>query len=189
MQQNPFPWASVAARRLDLFELGRRPDLFEPGLLLHGRDGAPVANGDHVLVIPCRPDGWGRIAGVHQIHHFYCYGVKWPLAAVAQCYQPPAVRGMYKNVFDYEPLVNVWDYEMIRCRVWPQTWLPRRISTVKRLLRRRVLMRRGWRTLRLTLCKNLHPFLRWTIVEFLGGDALNSKYAIGNRRCNRRSSS
>ena len=169
MQQNPFPWASVAARRPDILELGRG----RLTTLLHGRDGAPVAVNDHVLVIPCssfnRLRGVGRIKGVHQIDYFYGFASdgEIPLAAVAQCSFGQHSRGR-------GPLVNVFDYEMIRCRLWPQTWLPRRISKVKRLLRRRVLMRRGWRALRLTLFKNLHPFLRWTIVEFLGGDALNS---------------
>ena len=76
--------------------------------------------------------------------------------AVAQCYD---------NVLRRDAC-HVFDYEMVRCRLWPQTWLPRRISEVKRLLRRRVLMRHR-RDLQLTLGKILDPVLRWTIVEFL----------------------
>ena len=133
-----FPWASVAARRPDIFEL-TRGDL---PTLLHGRDGAPLADGDDVLVVPC--SRWSRrdllSIQVQQIDYFHGFAFDGQTrAAIAQCFA--------------DDVPDFFDFEMIRIRSWPQTWLPRRISEFQRLWRRNYIMRlrRQWRDLQSSL--------------------------------------
>ena len=77
---------------------------------------------------------------------------------MAQCYGDG-----YRDTL--EP--DFFDFVMLRCRIWPQTWLPRRISEVKRLLRRRVLKRHLSVGLRLALGRIFDADTRRIIAAFL----------------------
>ena len=151
-----FPWASVAARRPAIEitdELARRG----VPALLHGRDGAPLADGDDVLVVPC--SRWSRrdllSMQVQQIDYFHGFAFDGQTrAAIAQVYY-----------HDNEP--DFFDYEMIRIRAWPQTWLPRRISEIQRLWRRNYFMRHQWRDLQSSLGRIFNDALLCIILELL----------------------